>query len=44
MRNIFTRKRTVRVLSRRKYENIRNDFRKKYGMDIGTYEEYRKKV
>lgn len=39
----LTKKGKVRVLSKRKYAKIRRDFKKKYKVDIGSYDSYKKR-
>lgn len=44
LRNIFTTRGTVRVLSRVQYEKLQRQFEDKYGIPLPSYDEYKLKV
>jgi hypothetical protein len=40
----FTKGGKLRVLKEFEYKRVRNEFQNKYGIDIGSYEDYKLKV
>lgn len=43
-RGIFTKDRRLRVLSKKEYTKLRENWIKNYGFDIGDYEKYLGKI